>query len=232
MTQPNGTNLPTVCVLCSHNCGLRVDVVDGRIVEVRADETNPITKGYICNKAFEIDHYVEHGDRVRHPMRRRPDGTFEEVDWDTAIAEIAAKLVDVRTRHSPRAIALVGIGGQGNHMDAPTAFLRGWVAALDSAFARERRSTTCSTVDVRASPATFLHADRRREVPPRPRHQSESRTAATPPPRRSRSSPPTRRVQSSWPTRARPRRRAPRRSTSASGPAPTRTSCSAWRPSS
>src|SRR6185436_11854976 len=84
MTQPNGTNLPTVCVLCSHNCGLRVDVVDGRIVEVRADETNPITKGYICNKAFEIDHYVEHGDRVRHPMRRRPDGTFEEVDWDTA----------------------------------------------------------------------------------------------------------------------------------------------------
>ena len=37
MTQANGTNLPTVCVLCSHNCGLRVDVVDGRIVEVRAD---------------------------------------------------------------------------------------------------------------------------------------------------------------------------------------------------
>ena len=24
-------NLPTVCVLCSHNCGLRVDVKDGRI---------------------------------------------------------------------------------------------------------------------------------------------------------------------------------------------------------
>ena len=52
MTQPNGTNLPTVCVLCSHNCGLRVDVVDGRIVEIRGDETNPITKGYVCNKAF------------------------------------------------------------------------------------------------------------------------------------------------------------------------------------
>jgi anaerobic selenocysteine-containing dehydrogenase len=163
MTQPNGTNLPTVCVLCSHNCGLRVDVVDGRIVEVRADESNPITKGYICNKAFEIDHYVEHGDRVRHPMRRRPDGTFEEVDWDTAISEIAAKLVDVRTRHSPRAIALVGIGGQGNHMDAPyaMAFLRGtgsrrWF----NAFAQEK--TQHNLLDqwmFEASPATFLHAD-------------------------------------------------------------------------
>ena len=66
-----GTDLPTVCVLCSHNCGIRVDVREGRIVEVRADESNPISKGYICNKAFSIQHYVEHGDRVPYPMRRR-----------------------------------------------------------------------------------------------------------------------------------------------------------------
>src|SRR5260221_5785326 len=122
----DGTNLPTVCVLCSHNCGLRVDVREGRIVAVRGDDTNPITKGYVCNKAFAIGHYIEHGDRVRQPLRRQPDGTFEAIDWDTAIDEIAVRLNDIRTRHSPRAIALVGIGGQGNHMDAPyaTAFLR------------------------------------------------------------------------------------------------------------
>src|SRR5438128_8368855 len=88
----NATDLPTVCVLCSHNCGVRVDVADGRIVAVRGDETNPITKGYVCNKAFAISHYVEHGDRIRHPMRRTPDGTFERIDWETAIAEIADKL--------------------------------------------------------------------------------------------------------------------------------------------
>ena len=166
MTEPNAKNLATVCVLCSHNCGLRVDVEDGRIVEVRGDETNPITKGYVCNKAFEIDHYIEHGDRVRHPLRRRPDGTFEEIDWDTAITEIAAKLVDIRQRHSPRAIALVGIGGQGNHMDAPyaMAFLRGvgsrrWF----NAFAQEK--TQHNLLDqwmFEASPATFLHADTER----------------------------------------------------------------------
>ena len=159
----SGTDLPTVCVLCSHNCGLRVDVEDGRIVAVRGDETNPITKGYVCNKAFGIAHYVEHGDRVRHPLRRRPDGTFEQIDWTTAIAEIATRLNDIRRRHSPRAIALVGIGGQGNHMDAPyaMAFLRGtgsrrWF----NAFAQEK--TQHSLLDqwmFDASPATFLHAD-------------------------------------------------------------------------
>jgi anaerobic selenocysteine-containing dehydrogenase len=157
------TDLPTVCVLCSHNCGLRVDVEDGRIVAVRGDETNPITHGYVCNKAFGIAHYVEHGDRIRHPMRRRADGVFEQIDWATAIAEIAAKLGAIREHHSPRSIALVGIGGQGNHMDAPyaMAFLRGvgsrrWF----NAFAQEK--TQHNLLDqwmFDASPASFLHAD-------------------------------------------------------------------------
>ncbi len=159
----DGTDLPTVCVLCSHNCGIRVDVHDGRIVDVRADETNPISKGYICNKAFSIQHYVEHGDRVPYPMRRRPDGGFDEIDWDTAINEIAAKLAAVRRVHSPRAIALVGVGGQANHMDAPYAlgFLRGlgsrrWF----NAFAQEK--TQHNLLDqwmFDASPTLFLHAD-------------------------------------------------------------------------
>jgi anaerobic selenocysteine-containing dehydrogenase len=159
----NGTDLPTVCVLCSHNCGIRVDVKDGHIVAVRGDETNPISKGYVCNKAFSISHYVEHGDRVPYPMRRQPDGTFERIDWDTAISEIAAKLDAIRRAHSPRSIALVGIGGQGNHMDAPygLGFLRGigsrrWF----NAFAQEK--TQHNLLDqwmFDASPSLFLHAD-------------------------------------------------------------------------
>src|SRR5438876_10482752 len=47
-----------------------LDVREGRIVEVRADESNPISKGYICNKAFSIPHYVEHGYRVPYAVRR------------------------------------------------------------------------------------------------------------------------------------------------------------------
>src|SRR5262249_49156667 len=107
----DGDDVATACVLCSHNCGLRVDVRGGEIVEVRADERNPIPEGYVCNKASSIAAYVQHAQRTTHPLRRRRDGTFERISWDTAITEIAAKLRDVRDRHSPRAIALVGIGG-------------------------------------------------------------------------------------------------------------------------
>jgi anaerobic selenocysteine-containing dehydrogenase len=110
-------DLPTVCVLCSHNCGLRVDVEDDRIVEVRADESNPVSRGYSCNKAYAIPKYVDHAQRVEHPLKRRPDGTFERVTWEQAIAEIGARLRSIVDEHSPEAFAFAGGGGQGNHLD-------------------------------------------------------------------------------------------------------------------
>ncbi len=159
----DATDLATVCVLCSHNCGIRVDVAGGRIAAIRADERNPITAGYVCNKAFAVAAYVEHDQRVTYPLRRRPDGTFERVGWEVAIPEIARRLAEIRRRHSPRAIGLVGIGGQANHMDAPygLGFLRGlgskkWF----NAFAQEK--TQHNLMDqwmFDAAPTVVLHPD-------------------------------------------------------------------------
>jgi anaerobic selenocysteine-containing dehydrogenase len=156
-------NLPTVCVLCSHNCGIRVDVDGGRIVAVRADNTNPITKGYICNKGFAIGHYVEHAQRVGHPLKRRTDGSFERITWEQAIGEIAARLSEIRENHSPRAIGLVGIGGQANHMDAPYGLT--FLSALGSkrwfnAFAQEKtQHFLVAQWMFDAPPSVFFHPD-------------------------------------------------------------------------
>jgi anaerobic selenocysteine-containing dehydrogenase len=49
-------------------------------------------------------------------LRRRADGTFEAIDWDTAIGEIAAKLVHVRDTYGGSTIFYYGGGGQGNHL--------------------------------------------------------------------------------------------------------------------
>jgi len=159
----DASGLPTVCVLCSHNCGLRVDVEGGRIREVRADEENAISHGYVCNKAFSVPRYVEHAQRTRHPLRRRPEGGFERIGWDQAIAEIAAKLGAIRQAHSPRSIGLVGIGGQANHMDAPYGLT--FLQALGSkcwynALAQEK--TQHFLVDhwmFDSAPSVWFHAD-------------------------------------------------------------------------
>ena len=116
----------TACNLCYVNCGLEVLVENDRISKVRGDRDNPKSQGYLCNKATRIPFYAHHRDRLTTPLRRRADGGFDAIDWNTAIAEIAARLRDVVDRHGGKSLALYGGGGQGNHAGGAyaTALLR------------------------------------------------------------------------------------------------------------
>lgn len=109
----------TACVCCGTNCGIEVRLggVDGRRFEaIRGDRANPVSRGYTCQKALQLDHYQNGRDRLTHPLRRRPDGTFERIDWDTAISEVAARFAAIRDTHGGEAIFYHGGGGQGNHL--------------------------------------------------------------------------------------------------------------------
>ncbi len=109
----------TACILCECNCGLEVELGgdDGRrLVKLRGDKKHPVSQGYACEKPHRLDHYQHGPDRLTKPLRRRADGTFEEIDWDTAIREVAARLAAVRDTHGGDAIFYYGGGGQGNHL--------------------------------------------------------------------------------------------------------------------
>jgi anaerobic selenocysteine-containing dehydrogenase len=109
----------TACILCSINCGIEVKPAtadDGRqvIARIRGDKAHPASEGYTCEKALRLEHYQHGPHRLTTPLRRRPDGTFEAIDWDTAIAEVAARFQDVIERHGGDKILFYGGGGQGN----------------------------------------------------------------------------------------------------------------------
>ena len=109
---------PTACILCECNCGIEVRLgEDARSFDrIRGDKAHPASKGYTCEKALRLDHYQNGEHRLTSPMRRRPDGTYEPVDWDTAIAGVAAGLAKVRDTHGGETIFYYGGGGQGNHL--------------------------------------------------------------------------------------------------------------------
>ncbi|MEP0983949.1 molybdopterin-dependent oxidoreductase [Leptolyngbya sp. AS-A5] len=96
---------PTACILCSRNCGLLVQVEAGHLVKIRGDQNHPISAGYLCQKAAQLNHYQNHANRLHHPLRRTPDGSFEPISWDTAIAEIADRLIELQDAHGMDCLA-------------------------------------------------------------------------------------------------------------------------------
>ena len=110
---------PSACILCECNCGIEVRLGgDGgrRFERIRGDKAHPASRGYTCEKALRLDHYQNGGSRLTSPLRRRADGTFEEIDWDTAISEVAARFAAVRDQFGGESIFYFGGGGQGNHL--------------------------------------------------------------------------------------------------------------------
>jgi anaerobic selenocysteine-containing dehydrogenase len=77
-----------------------VTVESGRAVRVAGDPDHPFTRGFLCAK---VNRYVERTyqqDRVLHPMRRvgpKGSGRFERMTWDSALAEIADRLNEIRS---------------------------------------------------------------------------------------------------------------------------------------
>ncbi|MDT5216559.1 MAG: hypothetical protein QOK18_4798 [Mycobacterium sp.] len=106
----------TACILCECNCGIVVQLEDRRIAKIRGDKEHPASQGYTCNKALRLDHYQNNRNRLTSPLRRRGDGSYEEIDWDTAIAEIAEGFERIRDDHGGDRIFYYGGGGQGNHL--------------------------------------------------------------------------------------------------------------------
>ncbi len=110
------TSKATACILCSQNCGITIEQNEsGQYTRILGDKAHPISEGYLCQKAIRLNFYQDQA-RVSSPMKRKEDGSFEEISWDQAIKEIAEKLVDIRDTYGGTSIAYVGGGGQGNHL--------------------------------------------------------------------------------------------------------------------
>ncbi len=121
----------TFCRVCHASCPMEVDVVDNRVVAVRGVMDDPLFEGYTCIKGRQIPDQMSDPNRLRSPLRRRPDGTFEQVNSSEALDEIAAELRRIIDTYGPRAVAsYTGTGGYQNSVAVPVA--RAFHQGIDS----------------------------------------------------------------------------------------------------
>ncbi len=112
----------SVCPFCGVGCQISYHVRDQKIVSV-SGRHGPANAGRLCVKGrFGFD-YVASPDRLTRPLIRRADApknvahceqhpdwrsVFREATWDEALELAASRLVELKTRHGPKALAGFG----------------------------------------------------------------------------------------------------------------------------
>jgi len=121
--------MPTVhartCHLCEANCGVLMTVEDGAVISVKGNPDHVLSEGYICPKATAIPDLQNDPDRLRHPVKRVGD-RFEEISWDQAFAEIAARHAAITA--GPK-VAGVYLGNPNAHNYSSSFSMRGLTKA-------------------------------------------------------------------------------------------------------
>jgi anaerobic selenocysteine-containing dehydrogenase len=78
---------------------------EGRIVKARGDHDHPVTQGYACIKGLTLHEQHYSPDRLLHPLKRMPDGSFRRVALEEALDEIADRVGALIAAHGGQTVA-------------------------------------------------------------------------------------------------------------------------------
>ena len=88
---------------CWDSCGFNVTVENDRVVKVEGDPSHPITKGKICGRGRMLEIRTNSTQRLLHPLKKI-NGQFEQISWEQALDEIAAKLKGIKEKYGSTAV--------------------------------------------------------------------------------------------------------------------------------
>jgi anaerobic selenocysteine-containing dehydrogenase len=146
MTDTEARTAFRTCPLCEAGCGLEIGLVGSngseRVTRIRGDRDDVFSHGFICPKGSTLRQLQEDPDWLRRPLVKR-DGTFVEVGWDEAFAEIEQRLLPLVEAHGRDAVG-VYLGNPNAHSLAGLLYLRPLIRALGTT-----NVFSASTVDQR-----------------------------------------------------------------------------------
>lgn len=116
------------CRMCQANCGVVVTVEDDRIVRVRGDRDDPVSRGYICFKGLQAPEQHNGSGRLHRPLHR-VDGALVEGTSGPLLEEAGAKLQSIVAAHGPEAVGFFK-GTQCGFNSANDSFVDAFVKAL------------------------------------------------------------------------------------------------------
>jgi anaerobic selenocysteine-containing dehydrogenase len=148
------------CNLCEAICGIEITVGNPTVREganssnelrehsngynppliICGDKDDPFSRGYICPKAVALQDIHYDKDRLRHPVRRTPNG-WERIGWDEAFDEVARNLKRVHATYGRNSTATY-LGNPTVHNSGAMLFAPGFIRSL-----RTRNRFSATSVD-------------------------------------------------------------------------------------
>lgn len=96
----------TFCRICLNCCSLLVELdANGQAVRISGDPSSALHGGFTCVKGRGQATDLRSPRRLKTSLKRQPNGEFVPISTERAIEEIADRLVELRSRFGPRAIA-------------------------------------------------------------------------------------------------------------------------------
>jgi molybdopterin-containing oxidoreductase family iron-sulfur binding subunit len=74
----------SVCRECPAGCGIHVRVREGRAVKIEGNPLHPVNRGALCARGQAALQGLYNPDRLQHPLRKKSDGTWEQLSWQQA----------------------------------------------------------------------------------------------------------------------------------------------------
>ena len=102
--------IKTQCYFCHANCGVLAYVKDGDVIKIEGDP-NYSNQGGLCCRGTSALLHVNHPGRINHALKRageKGEGKWEQIDYDQAIQEVAAKLNQIKAESGAESIASCG----------------------------------------------------------------------------------------------------------------------------
>ena len=101
------------CHLCEAICGVAIETQAGKILSIKGDKQDPLSRGHICPKATALQDLYEDPDRLKLPVKKVGDD-WQEISWEEAFETVADKLVETQARYGTHSVGFFA-GNPGVH---------------------------------------------------------------------------------------------------------------------
>src|SRR6185295_1341724 len=128
------------CNLCEAICGIEIAVQTDHRLDIRGDKDDPFSRGYICPKAVALQDLYYDKDRLRHPVRRTPNG-WERIGWNEAFDEVTQNLKRIKASYGRNSIGSY-LGNPNVHNFGALLFAPAFIRSL-----RTRNRFSATSVD-------------------------------------------------------------------------------------